>query len=51
MLDFFADFLNPKGLLCTIRESKTLDIEVACRQLRESLASSIYYNLKKTKIF
>ncbi|MFP6109717.1 23S rRNA (adenine(2503)-C(2))-methyltransferase RlmN [Helicobacter pylori] len=35
----FADFLNSKGLLCTIRESKALDIEAACGQLREKKLS------------
>ncbi|WP_257874351.1 23S rRNA (adenine(2503)-C(2))-methyltransferase RlmN [Helicobacter sp. 11S02596-1] len=31
----FADFLIRKGLLCTIRESKGIDISAACGQLRE----------------
>ncbi|GMB90608.1 Ribosomal RNA large subunit methyltransferase N RlmN [Helicobacter ailurogastricus] len=31
----FADFLNQKGLLCTLRISKGLDISAACGQLRE----------------
>ncbi|ANV98154.1 23S rRNA (adenine(2503)-C(2))-methyltransferase RlmN [Helicobacter enhydrae] len=31
----FADFLIQKGLLCTIRESKGIDISAACGQLRE----------------
>lgn len=31
----FADFLTQRGLLCTIRESKGLDISAACGQLRE----------------
>lgn len=31
----FADFLVNKGLLCTIRESKGIDISAACGQLRE----------------
>ena len=31
----FRDYLNSKGLLCTIRESKGLDISAACGQLRE----------------
>lgn len=31
----FADFLTHRGLLCTIRESKGLDISAACGQLRE----------------
>lgn len=33
----FADFLTQKGLLCTIRESKGLDIDAACGQLREKM--------------
>lgn len=32
----FADFLCNKGLLCTIRESKGIDINAACGQLRNS---------------
>ncbi|PAF43003.1 23S rRNA (adenine(2503)-C(2))-methyltransferase RlmN [Helicobacter sp. 11S03491-1] len=31
----FADYLINKGLLCTIRESKGIDISAACGQLRE----------------
>ncbi|PAF47757.1 23S rRNA (adenine(2503)-C(2))-methyltransferase RlmN [Helicobacter sp. 12S02634-8] len=31
----FADFLIARGLLCTIRESKGIDIDAACGQLRE----------------
>jgi len=31
----FKDFLNQKGVICTIRESKGLDISAACGQLRE----------------
>jgi 23S rRNA (adenine2503-C2)-methyltransferase len=31
----FRDYLLQKGLLCTIRESKGLDIDAACGQLRE----------------
>lgn len=31
----FKDFLNQKGIICTIRESKGLDISAACGQLRE----------------
>lgn len=34
----FADFLIARGLLCTIRESKGLDISAACGQLREKVA-------------
>ena len=33
----FADFLVKKGLLCTIRESKGIDISAACGQLREKI--------------
>ena len=33
----FADFLTQRGLLCTIRESKGLDISAACGQLREKV--------------
>lgn len=31
----FRDYLTNKGLLCTIRQSKGLDISAACGQLRE----------------
>lgn len=31
----FQDYLSQRGLLCTIRESKGLDISAACGQLRE----------------
>jgi 23S rRNA (adenine2503-C2)-methyltransferase len=31
----FQDYLTQRGLLCTIRESKGLDISAACGQLRE----------------
>ena len=31
----FQEYLNSKGLLCTIRASKGLDISAACGQLRE----------------
>lgn len=34
----FQDFLVNKGLLCTIRESKGLDISAACGQLKEKEA-------------
>jgi 23S rRNA (adenine2503-C2)-methyltransferase len=30
----FANFLNSHGLLCTIRQSKGLDISAACGQLK-----------------
>ena len=43
----FADFLTQKGLLCTIRESKGLDIDAACGQLREKmLAKSTQDDMK-----
>ncbi|WP_257875381.1 23S rRNA (adenine(2503)-C(2))-methyltransferase RlmN [Helicobacter sp. 12S02232-10] len=38
----FADFLINKGLLCTIRESKGIDISAACGQLREKELSKIF---------
>lgn len=31
----FQEYLINKGLLCTIRESKGLDIDAACGQLKE----------------
>ncbi|MEA1914042.1 MAG: 23S rRNA (adenine(2503)-C(2))-methyltransferase RlmN [Campylobacterota bacterium] len=31
----FQDYLNARGLTCTIRESKGLDIDAACGQLKE----------------
>jgi len=31
----FKDYLNSRGLTCTIRESKGLDIDAACGQLKE----------------
>ncbi|WP_297813482.1 23S rRNA (adenine(2503)-C(2))-methyltransferase RlmN [uncultured Helicobacter sp.] len=34
-IEAFREFLLKKGLLCTIRESKGLDISAACGQLRE----------------
>ena len=33
----FRDFLRSKGVTCTIRESKGLDISAACGQLREKV--------------
>lgn len=36
----FAEFLITKGLLCTIRESKGIDINAACGQLREKELST-----------
>lgn len=34
-VEAFREFLLKKGLFCTIRESKGLDISAACGQLRE----------------
>ena len=34
-MEKFRDYLLSKGVLCTIRESKGLDIDAACGQLRE----------------
>ena len=43
----FADFLTQRGLLCTIRESKGLDISAACGQLREKVrAQNVSYETK-----
>lgn len=36
----FADYLISKGLLCTIRESKGLDISAACGQLQEKVKTT-----------
>ncbi len=36
----FKDFLNDRGLICTIRESKGLDISAACGQLKEKEATN-----------
>ena len=35
----FQEYLLSKGVLCTIRESKGLDISAACGQLREQKLS------------
>ncbi|MDR1008422.1 MAG: 23S rRNA (adenine(2503)-C(2))-methyltransferase RlmN [Campylobacteraceae bacterium] len=37
----FADFLNSHGLLCTIRQSKGLDISAACGQLKQRLKNEL----------
>lgn len=39
-VEAFREFLLQKGLFCTIRESKGLDIDAACGQLREREISS-----------
>lgn len=35
VMESFQEYLTKRGLLCTIRESKGLDISAACGQLRE----------------
>ena len=35
----FKDYLNERGLICTIRESKGIDISAACGQLKEKEAN------------
>lgn len=35
----FKDYLNDRGLICTIRESKGIDISAACGQLKEKDAN------------
>ncbi len=40
----FQEFLHNRGLLCTIRESKGIDIDAACGQLREK-------ELKEKRLF
>ena len=34
-MEKFKEYLNKKGVICTIRESKGIDISAACGQLRE----------------
>jgi 23S rRNA (adenine2503-C2)-methyltransferase len=34
-MEKFKELLNKKGVICTIRESKGIDISAACGQLRE----------------
>jgi len=34
-MEKFKELLNNKGVICTIRESKGIDISAACGQLRE----------------
>jgi 23S rRNA (adenine2503-C2)-methyltransferase len=36
----FKDYLNNHGVLCTIRQSKGLDISAACGQLKEKTSTS-----------
>ncbi len=40
-VEAFREYLLQKGLLCTIRESKGLDISAACGQLREKVQEQI----------
>ncbi|MNN84424.1 Dual-specificity RNA methyltransferase RlmN [compost metagenome] len=37
----FRNYLNDHGIICTIRESKGLDISAACGQLKEKSANEI----------
>ena len=37
----FKEYLNSHGVICTIRESKGLDISAACGQLKEKVGSEI----------
>ena len=37
----FADYLIAHGLLCTIRDSKGIDISAACGQLEEKTKEEI----------
>jgi 23S rRNA (adenine2503-C2)-methyltransferase len=37
----FADYLITHGLLCTIRDSKGIDISAACGQLKEKTEGEI----------
>jgi len=39
-MEKFKEYLNKKGVICTIRESKGIDISAACGQLREKECSS-----------
>ena len=43
----FQEYLTQRGLLCTIRESKGLDISAACGQLREQELSAENKNISK----
>lgn len=48
----FADFLYSKGLLCTIRESRGIDIDAACGQLKyvDKNKKNVSHETKNTKI-
>jgi len=41
----FKDYLNDRGLICTIRESKGIDISAACGQLKEKEANGNSWNI------
>jgi len=41
----FKDYLNDRGLICTIRESKGIDISAACGQLKEKDANGIAWDI------
>jgi len=41
----FKDYLNERGLICTIRESKGIDISAACGQLKEKEANGNSWNI------
>jgi len=41
----FKDYLNEKSVICTIRESKGLDISAACGQLKEKEANGNSWNI------
>ena len=45
----FQEFLINKGLLCTIRASKGLDISAACGQLREKNLKQLGCKIVKKK--
>jgi len=40
----FKDYLNDRGLICTIRESKGIDISAACGQLKEKDANGLTWD-------
>ncbi|HHO65860.1 MAG TPA: 23S rRNA (adenine(2503)-C(2))-methyltransferase RlmN, partial [Epsilonproteobacteria bacterium] len=37
----FKAYLNDHGVICTIRQSKGLDISAACGQLKEKTANDL----------
>lgn len=48
-VEAFREYLLQKGLLCTIRESKGLDISAACGQLREREAEATQKESSKSE--